>query len=96
MNPLHHATSIGRKLSDPSGCQEVHHRLVTQFNGQVLRDLHVPASACIPAHLLSHRLPFCSLVVYPPAAVAEQVVPRLGHCPSTPPAFVVISVAEPF
>jgi len=24
------------------------------------------------------------------------VLPRLGHCPSTPPAFVVISVAEPF
>jgi hypothetical protein len=27
--------------------------------------------------------------------VAEEVLPRLGHLPSTPPAFVVISVAEP-
>ena len=35
-------------------------------------------------------------MVSPTAAVAEQVLPRLGHCPSTPPAYVVISVAEPF
>ena len=32
----------------------------------------------------------------PPAAVAEEVLPRLGHSPSTPPAHVVISMAEPF
>jgi hypothetical protein len=96
MNPLHHATSIGRKLSDPSGCQEVHHRLFTLFNGKALRDRHVPASASNPARLLSHRIPSCSLVVYLPAAVAKEVVPRQGHNPSTPPAFVVISVAEPF
>jgi len=25
----------------------------------------------------------------------EEVLPYLGHCPSTPPSFVVISVAEP-
>jgi len=35
------------------------------------------------------------LVVSPPAAVAEEVLPRLGHSPSTPAAFVVISVANP-
>ena len=36
------------------------------------------------------------MVDSPPDAVAEEVLPRLGHCPSTPPACVVISVAEPF
>jgi len=44
----------------------------------------VPASARFPAHYLSHRLPSFSMVDSPPAAVAEEVLPRLRHCPSTP------------
>ena len=56
----------------------------------------MPASARFPACCLSHSLPACLLLVFPSAAVAEEVLPRLGHSPSTPLAFVVILVAEPF
>ena len=42
------------------------------------------------------ELHFADVLGFPPAAVAEEVLPRLGHCPSTPAAFVVISVGEPF
>jgi len=56
----------------------------------------VSASACFPSRGLSPRLPELCLLCFPPAAVAEEVLPRLGHCPSTPPAFVGISVAEAF
>jgi hypothetical protein len=35
-------------------------------------------------------------VIFPPAAVAAEVLPRLGHCPSTRPGLVVISVAGSF
>ena len=55
----------------------------------------MPASARFPACCLSHCFPECLLLVFPSAAVAEEVLPRLGHSPSTPPAFVVVSVAEP-
>ena len=54
------------------------------------------ASARVPARRLPHRLPQFFLMISPPAAVAEEVLPGQGHCPSTPPALVVISVAEPF
>ena len=54
------------------------------------------ASVRVPSRGLSHWLPELCLLGFPPAAVAEEVLQRLGHCPSTPPAFVVISVAEPF
>ena len=53
------------------------------------------ASARFPACSLSHSLPECLLLVFPSAAVAEEVHPSLGHIPSTTPAFVVISVTEP-
>jgi hypothetical protein len=39
------------------------------------------ASACFPEHFL---------LVSPPAAVAEEVLRRLGRCPFTPPAFVTV------
>jgi hypothetical protein len=53
-------------------------------------------SARFPARRLAHRLPQFILVIPPPAGVVEEVLPRLGHCPSTPPALVIISVAEQF
>jgi hypothetical protein len=91
--PLLH---FGRELPNFSGRQEVHHRLVALFYGKQLRDLHVSGSSRFPARRLPHRLPQFFLMIFPPASVAEEVLPRLGHCPSTPPALVVISVAEPF
>jgi hypothetical protein len=54
------------------------------------------ASARFPARRLLHCLPQFFLVIFPPAAVAEEVLQRLGHFASTPPAHVVISVAESF
>jgi hypothetical protein len=55
----------------------------------------MPASPCFPACCQSHCFPECLLPVCPSAAVAEEVIPHLGHSPSTPPAFVIISVTEP-
>jgi len=53
-------------------------------------------SARFPARRLPHRHPPIFLVISPPAAVVEEVLRHPGRCPSTPPALVVISVAEPF
>ena len=94
--PAPYLQSFGRELPDFSSRQEVHHRLITLFHGKQLWDLHVSASACIPARHLSHRFPEGFLLVSPPAAMAEEVLPRLGRCPCTPLAFIVLSVAEPF
>jgi len=94
--PAPYRHSFGRELPDFSSRQELHPRLVALFHRKQLRDLHVSASACFPARHLSHRLPECFLLVSPPAAMAEEVLPRLGRCPFTPPAFIVLSVAEPF
>ena len=91
--------SFGRELPDCSRCQEVHHRLITFVSGKQLRDLHVSASARFPARRLSHRFPQGFLLVSPPAAVAEEVFPRLGRRPAStaaPPAFVILTMAEPF
>jgi hypothetical protein len=77
LSPRHTATSFGRKLPDLSGHQEVHHRLVALRYGKKLRHLHVPASARFPACCLSHCLAECLLLVFPSAAVAEEVLPRL-------------------
>jgi len=95
LSPLHTAPSFGQKFPDLSGRQKVHHHLVAHLYGKKLRDLHLPASARFSACCLSHCLPECLLLVFPSAAVAEEVLPHLGHSPSTPPAFIVISVAEP-
>jgi hypothetical protein len=54
------------------------------------------ASARFPARRLPHRLPQFLLLIFPPAAVVEEVLLHLGHCLSTPPALVIISVAESF
>jgi hypothetical protein len=93
--PLHTAPSFGGKFPDLSGCQNVHHRLVALLYGEKLRNLHMPASAHFPACCLSHCFPECLLLVCPSAAVVEEVIPRMGHSPSIPPAFVVISMTEP-
>jgi len=95
LSPLHTAPSFGRKFPNLSGGQKVRHRLVELLSGKKLRDLHVAASARFPPCCLSHCPPACLLLVFPFAAVVEEVLPRLGHSPSTPLAFVVISVAKP-
>ena len=95
LSPLHPAASFGRRVPDLSGRQEVHHRLFGLFYCYKLGNLHVPASARFPACCLSLSLAECLLLVVPSAAVAEEVLPRLGHSPSTPPVFIVISVAKP-
>jgi len=67
------------ELSDVSSRQEIHHRLIALFHGKQLRDLHVSVSARFPARHLPHRFPEHFLLVSPPAAVAEEVLPRLGY-----------------
>jgi hypothetical protein len=72
--------------------------LVALFYGKQLRDLHVSSSARFPVRRLSHCHPWCFVLVSPTAAVVEEVFPRLGRHPASataPPAFVVISLAEP-
>jgi len=90
----HH--SLGRELPDFSICQEVHHRFIALLHGKELRDLHVSASARFPSRCLPHRYPEYFLQVFSPAAVTEEVLPRLGHPPFAPPAFVVLSATESF
>jgi hypothetical protein len=89
----------GRELPDISGRQEVNHRCIAHFNREQLRDLHVSASARSPSRCFPHLFPEHSLLVFPSAAVAEEMFPHLGYNPAsaaTPPEFVVISVPEPF
>jgi len=95
LSTFHTTPSFGRRFPDQSGRHKIHHRLLELLYGKKLRHLHVPASAHILACCMSHCLPECLLLVFPSAAVAEEVLPCLGHSPSTPPAFVVVSVAEP-
>jgi hypothetical protein len=90
---------LGRELPDISGCQEVHRRFIALLHGEQLRDLHVSASARSPSRCFPHHFPERFLLVFPSAAVAEEVFPRLGRRPASavaPPAFVVVSVSEPF
>ena len=57
------------------------------------------ASARSPSRGFSHLFPERLLLVIPSAAVAEEMFPRLGRRPASaaaPPAFVVVSVSEPF
>jgi len=56
------------------------------------------ASAHSPSRRFSHFFPECLLLVFPSAAVAEEIFPRLGYPASAaaPPAFVIVSVSEPF
>jgi hypothetical protein len=90
----HH--SLGWELRDISSCQEVHHRSIALLRGKQLSDLHVSASARSPFRCLPHRCPEYFLLVFPPAAVAEEVLLRLGHPPFTQPAFVFLSATELF
>ena len=87
--------TFGRELPDIGRYQEVHHRLITLLHGEQLRDLHVSASARSPSRCFPHLFPEHFLLVFPSAAVAEEMFPRLGRS-AAPPAFVVVSVSEPF
>jgi len=92
------STRFRQELVDISGRMEVHHRLVAFLDGEQLRDFHVSASARSPSSRFSHLSPQCLLLVFPSAAVAEEMFPRLG-CPgstATPPPFVIVSVSELF
>jgi hypothetical protein len=89
---------LARELPDVGSRQEVHHRFGAFLHGEQLRDLHVSASARLPARCLPHRFPERLLLVFPSPAVAEEVFPCLDRSTSiaAPPAFAVVSVPEPF
>jgi hypothetical protein len=55
----------------------------------------MPASTPFPTCSLSQCLPEFLLLVFPSAGVVEEVLPRLGPIPRTPPAFLVILVVKP-
>jgi len=91
--------TFGWELPDIGSYQEVHHHPIALLHGEQLRDLHVSASARSPSRCFPHLFPEHLLLVSPSAAVAEEMLPRLGHRPAstaTPQAFVVVSVSEPF
>jgi hypothetical protein len=92
--------SFGQELPDFSRCQDVHHHSVVLFCATMLSDPQVSASAYSAVHCLSYCLPQCLLLVTLPAAVVEEVIPRRGRRLASaavpPPAFVFLSVAEPF
>jgi hypothetical protein len=74
---------FGRELPDISGCQEVHHRFVALLHREQLRDLHVSAPARSPSRCFPHLFPVRFRLVFPSAAVAEEVFPRLGRRPTS-------------
>jgi hypothetical protein len=90
--------SLGWELPDISRRQEVHYCSITLLHREQLRDLHVSASVRSPAHCLPRRFPERLLLVFPSAAVVEEVFPCLDRSTSTaaPPAFVVVLLLEPF
>jgi len=90
--------SPGRELSDVSSRQEVHHRCITLFHGKQFRELHVSESARFPSCCIPHRFPEHFLLVFPSAAAAAEPFPCLCRSAFSGvlPAFVVISVPEPF
>jgi len=90
-----HLHLFGPEHPDVGSRQEVHHHLVVFLRGKQLTDLHMSASACFPTCHLSHRFPECLLLHSSPAAMAEKVRLRLGRGPCTPPASIVLSLAEP-
>jgi len=90
---------LGTELPDISIRQEVHHHFIALLHREQLTDLHVSASARSPSHCLPPLLPQRSLLVFPSAAVAEEMLPRLGYHPAStasPPALVIVSATEPF
>jgi len=90
---------FGRILPNISSRQEVHHCFITLLHGEQLRDLHVSALACSPPSRFSHFFQENFRLVFPSAAVVEEMFPCLGHSPAyttAPPALVVISVTKPF
>jgi len=87
---------FGREVADFSSHQKVHHHLVTLFNGKLISELYVSASAHFPAHHHLHHLPAYIWLISPPAAMAEVVLPHLARCPSPLQAFIVLTVTKPF
>jgi len=91
--------TFGRQLPDIRSDQEVQHRLIALLHGEQLRDLHVSASAHSPSRYFLHLFPRRPLMVFPLAAVADEILPGLGYSPATaaaPPALVVISLSKLF
>jgi len=72
--------------------------LVALLYGEQLRDYHVSASARSPSHRVSHFFAERLLLVFPSAAVVEEMFLRLGRPASAaaPPAFVIVSESLPF
>jgi len=84
--------------SDINSRQEVHHRFIALLHGEQLRDLHVSASARASSRRFTHLFPLHFLLVFPSAAVVEEMFSYLDRRPATtaPPAFIVVSVSEAF
>jgi hypothetical protein len=79
---------------DFSHHEEVHHNLIALLNRIVLSHLHRLASGCFPVFHRSHGFSERFVWVSSLPAVAEEVLPQLGHCRFTPPAFAMFPVAK--
>jgi hypothetical protein len=75
------STHFGWELPDIRSRQEVHHRLIALHHGEQLRDLHVSASARSLSSPFPHLFREDFLLVFPSAAAAEEMFPRLGRRP---------------
>jgi len=91
--------TLWREFPDIGSYQEDHHRLIVLLHGEQLRDLRVLVSASSPSRCFPHLFLERLLLLFPLAAVAEEMLLRLGHlpaCAAAPPAFAVVLVSEPF
>jgi len=88
-----------RELPDICGCQEAHHCFIALLHGEQLTYLHMSALACSPPSCFSDISAEDLLLIFPSAAVAEEMFPCLDCCPASATAqlaFVVVSVSELF
>ena len=89
------STRFWQELPSLSHCQEVHHLSIASFHREKLKDLHMPVSAPCPSRGHSNLLPEHCLLVFPLAAVAEEIHTLLQRSASTPPALVLLLVSKP-
>jgi len=87
--------SAAWELPHLRGCKDVHHCLIAYLHREEFRYLHVPAPAFFPANFPPNCFSQFVLLILPLSAVAEEILPCLGHLP-TLPALIIASLAESY
>jgi len=92
--PAPYLLPVGWEMLDWRSSQGVLHRSIAGFDGILIGYQHMSVYACILACHLSHCFPECVWLVSGLVAEVEEVLPGLGRCAFTPPASIILSMAE--